>query len=31
MNYPDDVEKLGLKYYQTYLEGDRPERSKHGD
>jgi hypothetical protein len=22
MNYPDDVAKLGLKYYRTHMEGD---------
>jgi hypothetical protein len=24
MNYPDDVAKFGLKYYQAFIEADRP-------
>ena len=28
MNYPEDLARLGLKYYQPHLQGDGPGRDK---
>jgi hypothetical protein len=28
MNYPEDIARLGLKYYRHYVDGDGPGQSK---